>query len=239
MSFLLSLLLLLTQPLPPQAQKAQDYLESHRAQWYAWWRPFDICPEEAEAVVYPEIVRYTVVTDIVQKTLNYGTYVSLGTQGFDFSVGRFQMKPSFVEGLEKAWMESGLWQRYGIRFDVRDHWRARQARMDRMRDEQWQCIYLGVFLRLFHYTYGPGLASLDALQRLRLAATAYNRGCPWPGQGKGDLAPLRAHAHDETFHLELGSGKYKLGSQEPAPHWCYADLSCNWFQTLARNSEKK
>ena len=239
MSLLLSLLLLILPSLPPQAEKAQNYIESHRAQWYVWWRPFEISPEEAEAVVYPEIVRYTVITDIVQKTLNYSTYVSMGTRCFDFSVGRFQMKPSFVEQLETAWMDSGLWQRYGIRFDVRDSWAARQARIDRMRDDQWQCIYLAVFLRLFQYTYGPGLVSLDARQRLRLAATAYNRGCPWPGEGKGELDGIRAHADEKNFHLELGSGKYRLGSLEPAPHWCYADLSCHWYETIMRNSEKK
>ena len=192
----------------------------------------DIDPTEAESVVYPEIVRYTVITDIIQKTLNYSTYVSLGTRGFDYSVGRFQMKPSFVEALEKAWMQSGLDQRYGIRFNVKDNRRARRERIQRMQDEVWQCIYVGIFLRLFRYTYGPGLVSLDALERLRLAATAYNRGCPWPGEGKGDLAPLQAHAHDRSFHVELGSGQYKLGTQDPAPHWCYADLACDWYQHI-------
>lgn len=184
-------------------------------------------------MVYPEIVRYTVITDIVQKALNYSTYIVMGTKGFDFSVGRFQMKPSFVEELEKAWMESGLSREFpDLVFDVQDSKEARRARIERMRDESWQCVYLALFIRLFHYTYGPGLAPLDTLQRLRLAATAYNVGCSWPGKGKGSVKALWEHAYQKTFHFELGSGKYKLGSQEPAPHWCYADLSCNWYQTL-------
>ena len=33
-------------------------------------------------MVYPEIVRYTVITDIVQKALNYSTYIVMGTKGF-------------------------------------------------------------------------------------------------------------------------------------------------------------
>lgn len=233
MSLLLALFLLLTQPLPPQAERAAAYIQTHRAEWYARWRDFDICPEEAEAVVYPEIVRYTVITDIVQKALNYSTYIVMGTKGFDFSVGRFQMKPSFVEALEKAWMESALCREYpDIVFDVEDSMEARRARMERMRDESWQCRYLALFLRLFYYTYGPSLEPLDALERLRLAATAYNVGCAWPGEGEGDVDALWKHAYDKTFHFELGSGKYKLGTQEPAPHWCYADLSCNWYLTL-------
>lgn len=235
MSLLLALFLLLTQPLPPQAERAGAYIQSHRAEWYAKWRDFDVCPEEAEAVVYPEIVRYTVITDIVQKALNYSTYIIMGTKGFDFSVGRFQMKPSFVERLEMAWMDSELHQEYpDIVFDTEDSRDARRARIERMQDETWQSTYLALFLRLFYSTYAPGLESLDTLERLRLAATAYNVGCAWPGEGKGDVNALWKHAHDKTFHFELGSGKFKLGTQEPAPHWCYADLSCNWYLSIVK-----
>ena len=111
---------LLFSDFPPQAEKAEKYIAEHRTQWYAEWRSLDVSPEMAEAVIWPEILRYSVIRDIIENTLNYSTYIRLGSSGFDFSVGRFQIRPSFAERLEKAWMKSGLASRYNIWFDTQD-----------------------------------------------------------------------------------------------------------------------
>ena len=136
----------------------------------------------------------------METSANYGTYITTGG-GPDFSIGRFQMKPSFVEALEIAWMRSGLARRYGLWFDTADNAQARRIRITRMKKEEWQVIYLGVFLRMLHYSYG--LDTLPAEEQVRLAATAYNRGCTWTARGCGDLDDLRAHAREKYFHYDL------------------------------------
>ena len=205
-------------------RKAQTYVDGHRAAWYGLWSRMGICPEIAEAVVYPEILRYSTLQDIVESTLNYSTYVTTGSKGFNFSVGRFQIKPSFVEQLEAAWMQSGLDSQFHYRFDTGDTRQARRQRIRRMQKEKWQPVYLGMFLRMLYWSYG-GLDGLSFDEQVRLIANAYNRGCPWPEAGTGDLDILRHRIADKTFHFTLGSGRM-------AEHYAYPELALDWFHEV-------
>ena len=57
----------------------------------------------ALAVVFPEIVRYSDLEDLIQIRALKVLYVQYGRKYADFSVGHFQMKPSFIEQLEADW----------------------------------------------------------------------------------------------------------------------------------------
>ncbi len=191
----------------------------------------------AEAVVHPETERYVRLQDVLETTAVAGTYVVSGSSGFDFSLGPFQMKPSFVEELEKAWMHSGLPRKYELWFDTADNATARRVRLSRLQKEEWQVIYVGVFLRQLYASYGSydknggwtqdGLETLPAEEQVRLAATAYNRGCVWPAPGYGDLDDLRAHAREKHFHYDLIPGRRTR-------RYCYATLALNWYKKLKK-----
>ena len=103
--------------------------------------------------MWPEMERYHRLQDLMETTANYGTYITTGG-GPDYSIGRFQMKPSFVEALEKAWMRSGLARKYELWFDTDGTATARRVRISRLQKEEWQVIYVGVFLRLLYESYG-------------------------------------------------------------------------------------
>ena len=105
------------------------------AAWYDVWRSFDVDPQIAEAVVWPEMERYSRLQDLMETTANYGTYITTGG-GPDFSIGLFQMKPSFVEEMEKAWMRSGLAREYELWFDTADNATARRIRISRLQKEE-------------------------------------------------------------------------------------------------------
>ncbi|MCR5759483.1 MAG: hypothetical protein K6G39_03930, partial [Bacteroidales bacterium] len=162
--------------------------EGEESPWYAVWRSFDVDPLIAESVVWPEMERYSRLQDLMETTANYGAYVTTG-KGPDYSIGQFQMKPSFVEELEKAWMRSGLARQYDLWFDTDNTATARRIRITRLQKEEWQVIYVGVFLRLLYASYGSfnkkgehtqdGLETLPVYEQVRLAATAYNRGVVW------------------------------------------------------------
>ena len=151
---------------------------------YDTWRSFDVDPLVAESVVWPEVERYSRLQDALETAANYGTYITTGG-GPDFSIGLFQMKPSFVEEMEKAWMRSGLAREYELWFDTADNATARRIRISRLQKEEWQVIYVGVFLRLLYASYGSynkkgertqeGIETLPLKEQVRLAATAYNR----------------------------------------------------------------
>ena len=205
-----------------------------RDAWHEVWRSFDVDPKIAESVVWPELERYARLQDLMETGANYGTY-SLSGGGPDFSIGLFQMKPSFVEALEKAWMRSGLARPYNLWFDTDETATARRVRITRLQKEDWQVIYVGVFLRLLYASYGSynkkgewtrdGLETLPAAEQVRLAATAYNRGCIWAAPGYGDLDTLRAHAAEKHFHYALVPGRRTR-------RYCYATLALRHFRSL-------
>lgn len=89
--------------------------------------------------------------------------------------------------------------------------------------EEWQVIYVGVFLRLLYHTYG--LETLPIEQQVRLAAAAYNRGCPWPAAGYGDLDRLRIAAAEKTFH-------YALVPTRHTRRYCCASLAWKHYKRI-------
>ena len=207
---LISLIILLTAP------------STGGAVWHDTWREFDVDPLIAESVVWPEMERYTRLQDLAETAAVYGTYITTGG-GPDYSIGLFQMKPSFIEDLEKAWMRSGLARKYELWFDTADNATARRIRITRLMKEEWQVIYVGVFMRLLYHTYG--LDALPIEEQVRLAAAAYNRGCPWPAAGYGDLDRLRIAAADKTFH-------YKLIPTRRTRRYCYSTLAWKHYKRI-------
>ena len=172
-----------------------------------------------------------------EKALELESRLAGAGGGPDYSIGLFQMKPSFVEAMEKAWMRSGLARQYELWFDTDDTVTARRIRISRLQKEEWQVIYVGVFLRLLYATYGSvnkrgehtqdGLETLPVADQLRLAATAYNRGVVWAAPGYGDLSALREHATEKHFHYALIPTRFTR-------RYCYAALALKHYKKIAR-----
>ncbi|MBR5905240.1 MAG: hypothetical protein IKZ51_02135 [Bacteroidales bacterium] len=195
--------------------------------WQEIWQAMGVNPVIAESVVWPEYMMYSYWQDWLETSAVSSTYVTSGS-GFDFSIGVFQMKPSFVEKLEHAWMQSGLAQVPELQFDISDNRSAREARLSRMQCADWQAVYLALFLRLLYISYGSfdstgakiqeGIDTLPVSEQVRLAAAAYNSGCLWPSAGLGDLESLRSKASWTGFPRSL------LPSPS-ARKYCYASLA--------------
>lgn len=57
-------------------------------------------PDLAKAIVFPEVIRYSVIRNKLELHGLFTLYVQYGERYSDFSVGYFQMKPSFARQLE-------------------------------------------------------------------------------------------------------------------------------------------
>lgn len=192
---------------------ANAYCAEHRAEWAQVWEQYGVPCDLAEAVIFPELIRYSLFQDKMETGAVKAVYVSRGTGGCDFSIGRFQMKPSFAEDVEKRWMRSGLAREYNLYFDTKDNETARKVRISRLEKEEWQCIYLAVFLKMLYLDYGStdkqgrhiqdGIETLPLTEQVRLAATAYNRGCRWSNPGFGSLDEIRASSGEKHFHTAI------------------------------------
>jgi len=131
-----------------------------------------------EALVFPELMRYNNIYDAIQTGSLVTLYTRFGRDYADFSIGHFQMKPSFAETIdvfinhhrELPWikdLETGI-----LKTD--NDFQSRKERVERLRDETWQIKYLIAFVKIckLKFALKNGTSESD----FRLLATAYNSG---------------------------------------------------------------
>ncbi len=134
-------------------------------------------PEFIYSIVAPEVIIYTRLKDRIETHLTAILYISRGAGYGDFSVGRFQMKPSFAESVEThIWRNPELWERYNYCV-VRgtDERAGREERMRRLMDDEWQMRYIAVVTEIIRSRFaGIEFGSME--EELAFYATAYNGG---------------------------------------------------------------
>lgn len=140
---------------------AERYCEQQRPGWAEVFAAYGVDAGVAEAIVFPEIVRYSACLDYMETSLVYGGYVTSGSSVFDFSIGRMQMKPSFAEKLEKRWMQTEYASQYETYFDTDNTLYARKARIGRLNDSFWQSVYLAMFVKLLYSDYRLGELTVE------------------------------------------------------------------------------
>jgi hypothetical protein len=131
----------------------------------------------AISVVFPELVRYSALQDKMEISLLKTLYVNLGEDYADFSIGVFQMKPSFAETIRDE-STAYLGRRSAIMFktisDYEDIKDFRKSIIKDLEDPESQVIYLISFIRICEKKFN--LNRLDEIKLLKFLATAYNFG---------------------------------------------------------------
>jgi hypothetical protein len=175
----------------------------------------------ALSIVFPELIRYSALEDEIEVRALKVLYVQYGRAYMNFSVGRFQMKPSFVEHLESDYnrlFSAEDKAAVGIpAFERGDTVELRRRKVVRLDDLAWQVRYLRLFMLVMDKRYGH-IAFVGAEDRLRFYATAYNA-----GYASGEQA-LRRAVDDRRFHIEL---------LFPKKTYNYADVALFFFRNHA------
>jgi hypothetical protein len=131
----------------------------------------------AISVIFPELVRYSALRDKMEITLLKALYVNLGEEYANFSIGQFQMKPSFAE-LIRNMAPSVLYPKSGIVFknifEYVDIAAYRKSIVTDLEDPRIQLNYLVVFLKICEKKFK--LNRKDEVSRIKFLATAYNFG---------------------------------------------------------------
>lgn len=142
----------------------------------------NLSPELMAAVIFPELIRYDRFRDLLETTALENIYVRFGKDKADFSIGPFQMKPSFIETLEQRIAENPEYRhtfRPLISYPDPKPTSVRSMRIQRLGDSAWQCAYLAAFMVIAQHDYNT-VAEKNDQARLLLLATAYNRGLGTP-----------------------------------------------------------
>lgn len=172
------------EPTPPQYfgdsyVEAIDYCRNQSKSINTIFLSFGISSEEAMSVVFPEIIRYNRFRDFAETYALELAYVQGGREFADFSIGRFQMKPSFVEDLERELScDTGLLHQfkqiisYSLDLSLQD---IRRERISRLKQFSWQLQYLACFIRLAEKRFASDL-KVKSGERLLILSSAYNMG---------------------------------------------------------------
>ncbi len=168
----------------------------------------------AIAVVFPELVRYSALLDKMEITLLKTLYINLGEDYANFSIGRFQMKPSFAE-LVREQGNSLLNRRSGIHFkrrteydDIKDY---RKSIVSDLEDPKSEFNYLVAFMKICEKNFRTG--GMEETDALKFIATAYNFGID-----KSSLE-IEKMADKKFFNTKMFRSE----------NYSYADVALFWY----------
>ena len=196
-------------------KKAQVFEKENRS----WMEPLlaknHISYPLAIAIVFPELVRYSALRDKMEITMLKTLYVNLGEDYANFSIGQFQMKPSFAEMIrEESQAVSG--RRSGITFrqkpyfdDIKDFRKSIVADLEDMKSE---FNYLVAFIKLCEKKYK--MNRKDEVIRLKFLATAYNYGID------KSASQIESMTDKKFFNTRLFKTE----------NYSYADVSLFWYR---------
>ena len=214
------------QEVSTKQQQAKDYAQIFGSKYtkavaflyrnYWIWdslKVHQVDPAFAIAIVFPEIIRYSEIKDKIEKGGLFSLYIYYGEKYANFSVGEFQMKPSFARQLEEDLTK--LPRRKAKKYpsiNTTDIQGVRKERVKRLDDLQWQVRYLAFFVHIMDERYKNRQWTSNA-EKLKFYATAYNYGYTRP--------------YNEIYEV-INKKYFHLGWATLGERYCYADISLNY-----------
>lgn len=131
-----------------------------------------VSPDIALSAVIPSMLRYSGLRDIVETGAMRTLYIQSGRKYSHYSVGRFQMKASFAEMVERTYIRLKLGKQ---KFIVSNSSKARAERAKRLESKEWQVQYLIMFYKIMEKRYAH-IEWKNKEDKARFYATAYDVG---------------------------------------------------------------
>jgi len=129
-------------------------------------------PDIALSAIIPSMIRYSALRDIVEASAMRTLYISSGRKYAHYSVGRFQMKPSFAELVERTYTRQKLGP---YKFMISNTPKARSERARRLESIEWQVRYMVMFNKIMDKRYAHIKWKNDE-DKARFYATAFDVG---------------------------------------------------------------
>lgn len=199
---------------PRETKEAVSFIENHRQEFNSQLSSFDDETRDiAIAIVAPELSQFSNVLNFMELRTLFITYRNFGKG--DFSVGYFQMKPSFIEALEKEVKSSGqLKSKYASYIPTGSDKEKRETRLNRLSELEWQLKYLALFIDVVKIKT-QGIKFKTPEEKLRYWATLYNSGF--------NLKPERVKYYQGRKYFPHGTQKYN-----------YSDVAAEFYNELKK-----
>jgi hypothetical protein len=191
-----------------------------------WMRPlldrYKISYPVAVAVIFPELVRYSALRDKMETAMLKTLYRNLGDDYADFSIGVFQIKPSFAEKIREAvpllegWRIKSMFRKKSSYKNIRGY---RSAIINDLEDPESEFNYIVAFFRLCE-KYFPQIAE-DDTSKIRFFANAYNTGF-WKSREEIEKMSNSKFYNTKLFKTE---------------NYSYADVSLFWYKQYIQTNK--
>lgn len=174
------------------------------------------------SIAAPEVIRYSYFQNFLETKSLELLYVEYGTDGADFSIGPFQMKPSFVEELEQQVLVNPMLVEYQAitKFSTNEINKTREIRIERIQQPKFQIMYLSAFRAYCEYRYSSYLQQISTEEKLRFIATVYNLGFGKSTQSILDYLPQQ---------------NFPYGANYPGTQHAYGQLAVDIYHALIKN----
>lgn len=177
----------------------------------------------AVAVIFPELVRYSALRDKMEITLLKALYINLGDEYANFSIGQFQMKPSFA-ALVREQANSVLNRRSGISFrrksEYDDAKEYRKSIIKDLEDPKTEFSYLVAFIKICGKNFRTN--RMDDIEELKFMATAYNFGI------NKSSAEIEKMIDKKFFNTKLFKTE----------NYSYSDVSLFWYRRFLSENNR-
>ncbi len=172
---------------------------------------YKINPDLAYGIIFPGLVNYSALRDIMETGASRTLYVQRGRKYSHFTIGRFQMKPSFAELAERNVTRQKLTK---YEFNLKNSVQARSQRVKRLDSPEWQLRYLVFFVRLMDKRFAHIEWKSDD-DKVRFYATAFNVGY------NRDERTIRRMMNPRTRYVRPKKSKVK---------YRYGDVAAYFFE---------
>lgn len=195
-------------------EKAEEFVIKNK-QWMKQISDrFDVSLPVAVAVVFPELIRYSALRDRMELAILKTLYINLGDEYADFSVGQFQMKPSFAETINNnaGILKGRLGKFFPDPGEYVPEWKYRSAVVKYLENTQSQYLYLVAFVKICEKSFD--LSNMDEEKKIKFLSTAYNYSF------RKSYAEITSMADRKFFTTKLVTKEY----------YSYSDISLFWYR---------
>jgi hypothetical protein len=158
-----------------QYHNAKKYIENNQNTIKKNLQSTEIDWKIAISVVFPEIVRFSEIQNFLEVRALELLYTNNGSKYANFSIGRFQMKPSFIETLESQLKKYDYPLLQTFDYKNKKEKEERYERIKRLSNDNWQFRYLKAFCWIVKKRF-PNKVFNNSSEQIRFYASAYNLG---------------------------------------------------------------
>ncbi len=193
--------------------EAENYCQSIQVEFEKIAETYSLDYKEVLPIIFPECTRFSRFSDQMETTALEYFYVKYGSQSANFSIGRFQMKPSFIEDLENEILTLEISEEEKSRFNFKatEEKKIRAERVARLTETTWQIHYLCIFYKVMDQRMSHKVWE-SRKDRVAFYAAAYNYGF------------LSSEAEIETWQLQSKFPTDEYGGKAP-----YAQIAADYY----------